>query len=270
MMSGTAPGNQARLRRRRRGREVGDRIPSRPASDTRRQAPVLRGRNSLVMSSLSRFLSSSVGTKILVALTGLGFAAFLVTHLAANLLVLVDPHGYNAYSHKLISNPLIYIAEAGLVVLFLVHAFKAVMVTLRNREARGRGYAVKKRAGHTSRKSLASSTMIVTGIWLLLFVVIHLKTFKFGPWYDTPDGMRDLARLVHEVYAEPFHVVFYILSMVVVGMHLSWGLSSAFQSMGLEHPRYNGLIRGAGLAIAVLMALGFALIPAVIYFGGRP
>lgn len=222
------------------------------------------------MSSLSRFLSSSVGTKILVALTGLGFAAFLVTHLAANLLVLVDPHGYNEYSHKLISNPLIYIAEAGLVALFLVHAFKAVMVTLRNREARGRGYAVKKRAGHTSRKSLASSTMIVTGVWLLLFVVIHLKTFKFGPWYDTPDGMRDLSRLVHEVYREPFHVAFYILSMVVVGMHLSWGLSSAFQSVGLEHPRYNGLIRGTGLAIAILMALGFALIPAVIYFGGRP
>jgi succinate dehydrogenase / fumarate reductase cytochrome b subunit len=222
------------------------------------------------MSSLSRFLSSSVGTKILVALTGLGFAAFLVTHLAANLLVLVDPHTYNEYSHKLISNPLIYIAEAGLVVLFLVHAFKAVMVTLRNREARGGRYAVKRRAGHTSRKSLASSTMIVTGIWLLLFIVIHLKTFKFGPWYDTPDGMRDLSRLVHEVYAEPLHVVFYILSMVVVGMHLSWGLSSAFQSMGLEHPRYNGLIRGTGLAVAILMALGFALIPAVIYFGGRP
>ena len=267
MMSGTGPAIKPAAGP---APEVSDRIPSRPASDTRRQAPVLRGRNSLVMSSLSRFLSSSVGTKILVALTGLGFAAFLVTHLAANLLVLVDPHGYNEYSHKLISNPLIYIAEAGLVVLFLVHAFKAVMVTLRNREARGSRYAVKKRAGHTSRKSLSSSTMIVTGVWLLLFVVIHLKTFKFGPWYDTPDGMRDLARLVHEVYAEPFHVAFYILSMVVVGMHLSWGLSSAFQSMGLEHPRYNGLIRGAGLAIAVLMAVGFALIPAVVYFGGRP
>jgi len=142
-------------------------------------------------------------------------------------------------------------------------------VTLHNRQARGRGYAVKKRAGHTSRKSLASSTMIVTGLWLLLFIVIHLKTFKFGPWYDTPDGMRDLSRLVHEVYREPFHVAFYILSMVVVGMHLSWGLSSAFQSVGLEHPRYNGLIRGAGLAIAIVMAVGFALIPAVIYFGGR-
>jgi succinate dehydrogenase / fumarate reductase, cytochrome b subunit len=223
------------------------------------------------MSSLLRFLSSSVGTKILVALTGLGFAAFLVTHLAANLLVLVDPHGYNVYSHKLISNPLIYIAEAGLVVLFVTHAFKGIAVTIRNRRARGgQGYAVKKRAGHTSRKSLASTTMIVTGVWLLLFIVIHLKTFKFGPWYETSDGMRDLTRLVHEVYREPLHVVFYVLSMIVVGLHLSWGLSSAFQSMGLEHPRYNGLVRGAGLAIAVVMGVGFALIPIVLYLGGRP
>jgi succinate dehydrogenase / fumarate reductase cytochrome b subunit len=222
------------------------------------------------MSSLLRFLSSSVGTKVLVALTGLGFAAFLVTHLAANLLVLVDAHAYNEYSHKLISNPLIYVAEAGLVVLFLTHAYKAVFLTLRNRDARGGGYALKRRAGHTSRKGLASSTMIVTGIWLLLFVVVHLKTFKFGPWYETPDGMRDLSRLVHEVYREPLHVAFYILSMVVVGMHLSWGLSSAFQSMGLEHSRYNGAIRNAGLAIAVIMGLGFALIPIVVYLGGRP
>jgi succinate dehydrogenase / fumarate reductase cytochrome b subunit len=222
------------------------------------------------MSSLLRFLSSSVGTKILIALTGLGFAAFLVTHLAANLLVVADPHGYNAYSHRLISNPLIYIAEGGLVVLFLVHAFKAVLMTLRNREARGGGYAMKKRAGHTSRKTLASTTMILSGIWLLLFVVIHLKTFKFGPWYETPDGMRDLSRLVHEVYREPFHVAFYVLSMVVVGLHLSHGLSSAFRSMGLEHPRYDALIRGTGLTVAIVMAAAFALIPLVIYFGGRP
>jgi succinate dehydrogenase / fumarate reductase, cytochrome b subunit len=222
------------------------------------------------MSSLLRFVSSSVGTKILIALTGLGFAAFLVMHLAANLLVLVDTHGYNAYSHKLITNPLIYAAEAGLVILFVVHAFKAIAVTLQNRRARGGGYELKKRAGHTSRKGLASSTMIVTGLWLLLFIVIHLKTFKFGPWYETPDGMRDLARLVHEVYREPVHVAFYVLSMVVVGMHLSWGLSSAFQSMGIEQSRYDGFIRGAGLTVAIVMGLGFALIPLVIYLGGRP
>jgi succinate dehydrogenase / fumarate reductase cytochrome b subunit len=230
--------------------------------------PLLRAK-SLVMSSFLRFLSSSVGTKVLVALTGLGFAAFLVEHLVANLMVLSDAHGYNAYAHRLLTNPLIYIAEAGLVLLFVVHAFKAVAVTLHNRRARGAGYAMKKGAGRASRKSLASTTMIFTGLWLLAFIVIHLKTFKFGPFYETPDGMRDLSRLVFEVYREPFHVVFYVLSMLVVGLHLSWGLSSAFQSLGLEHPRYNTLIRVGALAIAAAMAAAFALIPIVIYFGGR-
>lgn len=244
-------------------------MSSRPPPEYPAEWPPLLRAKSLVMSSFLRFLSSSVGTKILVALTGLGFAAFLVAHLAANLLVLTDTHGFNAYSHHLITHPLIYVAEAGLVLLFGLHAYKAVAVTLHNRRARGAGYAMKKPAGRNSRKSLASTTMIVTGIWLLLFIVIHLKTFKFGPWYETPDGMRDLSRLVHEVYREPFHVVFYILSMVVVGLHLSWGLSSAFQSMGFEHPRYNTLIRVAGLAIAAVMAAAFALIPIVIYFGGR-
>jgi succinate dehydrogenase / fumarate reductase cytochrome b subunit len=224
------------------------------------------------MSTLLRFASSSVGTKILIALTGLGFAGFLVTHLAANLLVLVDPVGYNEYSHALISNPLIYVAEAGLVLLFVIHAFKAVTNYFANRAARPQGYAHTRRAGHTSRKSLASTTMIVSGLWLLLFIVVHLKTFKFGIWYETePGGMRDLARLVFEKFKQPLNVAFYVLSMVVVGLHLRHGLSSAVQSLGINHPRYTPLLMKAGMVVAVVMALGFALIPIVIFFtGGRP
>ena len=268
MMSGTGPASKPAPGA---AAEVGDRIGFRPPPEYPAERPPFLRAQSLVMSSLLRFLSSSVGTKILVALTGLGFAAFLVMHLAANLLVLVDVHGYNEYSHKLITNPLIYVAEAGLVALFLVHAFKAVMVTLHNRQARGRGYAVKKRAGHTSRKSLASSTMIVTGLWLLLFIVIHLKTFKFGPWYDTPDGMRDLSRLVHEVYAEPLHVAFYILSMVVVGSHLWHGISSAFQSLGGDNPTWTPRLLTAGKVFAVMLATGFIIIAVWAYVvqGGR-
>ena len=111
---------------------------------------------------------------------------------------------------------------------------------------------MKKRAGHTSRKTLASTTMIVTGIWLLLFVVIHLKTFKFGPWYETPDGMRDLSRLVHEVYAEPLYVVFYVLSMVR-GRHAPVVTGSRARSSrwASSTRATTALIRGAGLAIAV-------------------
>ena len=133
---------------------------------------------------------------------------------------------------------------------------------------------MKKRAGHTSRKTLASTTMIVTGTWLLLFIVIHLKTFKFGPWYDTPRrAMRDLRGWCTRSSSKPFYVVFYVLSMAVVGLHLRHGLSSAFQSLGVDHPRYNGFILKAGLTVAILMALGFAAIPIVIYLsssaGGR-
>lgn len=222
------------------------------------------------MSTLLRFFTSSVGTKVLIALTGLGFAGFLVTHLAANLLVLVNPEGYNAYSHRLVTNPLIYVAEAALAALFLTHAYKAVFNFLRNREARGGRYAQKHRAGHTTRKTLASTTMIVTGLWLLAFVVLHLKTFKFGPWYETPDGMRDLARLVNEVFAGPGYVAFYVLSMAVVALHLRHGLSSALSSLGIDHPRYTPIFLKAGLIIAIIMGLGFAIIPIVIFFtGGR-
>ena len=219
--------------------------------------------------SFRRVFSSSVGTKLLIGFTGLLLFAYLILHLVGNLMVFGGQEMFNHYAHMLVSNPLVIPAEIALLLFFALHIYKTVTMYVGNQRARPQGYEKKTWAGHRSRKSLASTTMIVTGIWLLLFIVIHLKTFKFGPWYDTPDGMRDLSRLVHEVYREPFHVAFYILSMVVVGMHLSWGLSSAFQSVGLEHPRYNGLIRGAGLAIAIVMAVGFALIPAVIYFGGR-
>jgi succinate dehydrogenase / fumarate reductase cytochrome b subunit len=221
------------------------------------------------MSTLLRFASSSVGTKVLIALTGLGFAGFLVTHLAANLIVLVSPRAYNEYSHKLIANPFVYVAEAGLVLLFVTHAYKAVVNFFRNRTARPRGYELKRGAGHTSRKSLASTTMILTGAWLLVFTIIHVKTFKFGPWYEVvPGGMRDLARLVNEDFQRPFTVIFYVLSMAVVGVHLRHGLSSAFQSLGIDHPRYTRFILTAGIVVAVALGLGFAIIPIVIFLNG--
>jgi succinate dehydrogenase / fumarate reductase cytochrome b subunit len=220
------------------------------------------------MSTLLRFISSSVGTKVLIAITGLGFAGFLVTHLAANLLVLVSPEGYNTYSDKLIRNPLIYVAEAGLALLFVTHAWKATRNYLANRAARPEPYVVKRRARHTSRKTLASTTMIVTGLWLLAFTLLHLKTFKFGPWYQAPTGERDVARLVLETFQSPFYVAFYVLSMAVVGLHLRHGVSSAFTSLGLEHPRYTPWILRLGILVALIMGVGFAIIPVVIFLRG--
>jgi succinate dehydrogenase / fumarate reductase, cytochrome b subunit len=223
------------------------------------------------MSSLRTFFSSSVGSKILIALTGLAFFGFLILHLAGNLLVLIDADGFNAYSHKLIANPLLPLAELGLLAIILLHVYKTVTNFGRNLRARPAGYAKKKWAGHTSRKSVASTTMIVTGTIVLVFLTIHLAHFKFGTYYeDVRHGYRDLGRLVRETFVQPAWVIWYLVAMTLVGFHLRHGIGSAFQSLGVEHPRYNAWLRALGIVLAVLVAGGFALIPIWIYVtGGR-
>jgi succinate dehydrogenase / fumarate reductase cytochrome b subunit len=216
------------------------------------------------MPSRVSFISSTVGTKVLIAITGLSMFLFLVGHLAGNLLLLVGPEAFNGYSHKLISNPFIYLVEAGLAAILVIHVFKAVLNWARNRSARPSAYEKKEWAGHTSRKTVASSTMIYTGVFIFVFLLLHLKTFKFGPWYETiQEGMvvRDLHRLTIEIFQSPAYVVFYVISMGLVFLHLRHGVSSAFQSLGANHPRYNRLILVGGLGVAVLLGLGFAFIP---------
>lgn len=216
------------------------------------------------MPSRVSFLSSTVGTKILIAITGLAMFVFLIAHMAANLLLFVGPDAYNGYSHALISNPAIYLAEAALVTILAIHVFKAVTNWASNRGARPQAYAKKEWAGHTSRKTVASTSMIYTGVVIFAFTVLHLVTFKFGPWYETTlhdEPVRDLYRLVVEVFQSPVYVIGYTVVMTLVLLHLRHGVSSAFQSLGWSHPRYNRLIVGAGYAFAVLVGGGFALPP---------
>ena len=209
---------------------------------------------------------SSVGTKVLIAFTGLALFGFLIVHLAGNLLVLASPEAFNEYSHKLISNPLIYLAEAGLAALFLVHIYKAVTTFFRNRSARPERYAVKKPAGHTSRKTLSSTSMIVSGTTILVFLILHLKTFKFGAHYDAAEpGVRDLYRLTLEVFHKPGYVIWYVIAMVFVGMHLRHGITSALQSLGAMPPGLTRKLLAAGAIVAFLIAGGFAIIPIWIY-----
>jgi succinate dehydrogenase / fumarate reductase, cytochrome b subunit len=217
------------------------------------------------------FLSSTVGSKLLVALTGLALFGFLILHLLGNLLLYFGPDTFNEYSHTLISNPLVYPAEAGLVAVFLLHAWKAITLTLASSRARPSAYAEKQTAGHPSRKNWSSSTMIFSGLFLLVFVPIHVRTFKFGPYYEAAEeGVRDLTRLVVEIFSNPAYVAFYVVSMVVVGFHLWHGVSSAFQTIGADTPRFTPTIRRFGWTITVILAGGFITIPLWVYFfGGR-
>jgi succinate dehydrogenase cytochrome b subunit len=211
-------------------------------------------------------LSTSTGSKILVALTGLAMVGFLAGHLAGNLLAFFGPETYNEYSHALISNPLLVPVEIGLVAILLMHMGTAIGVVLRGRQARPQRYAVKKWAGGPSRKSWSSTTMIATGAVILVFLLLHLKTFKYGPWYvDPATGYRDLYRLLVDVFHSPAYVAFYVVCMVLVGMHLRHGLSSAFQSLGLMPASWTGRILRAGASLAIIVAAGFALIPVGIF-----
>jgi len=217
-------------------------------------------------------LSSSIGSKFLIALTGFLLFLFLVSHLAGNLLFIAGPDAFNHYSHALISNPLILVAEAGLVVIFLAHIIKTVAGFAANRRARPERYATHKWArskNGRSRKTLSSTTMILTGTITLLFVVTHLVTFKFGPYYETAEGIRDLYRLQLAVFSNPAYVGFYLVAMGVIGFHLWHGVSSAAQSFGLDSPQWTPRIIWTGRILTAVITAGFILLPIFTFVVGR-
>jgi succinate dehydrogenase / fumarate reductase, cytochrome b subunit len=215
------------------------------------------------MSTFGRVFSSSVGTKLLLGLTGLGLFAYMVLHLAGNALIFAGPETFNAYSHALISNPLLLPVEIGLLAIFVLHVYKAITNYIANAAARPIRYARKAGAEHTSRKSVASSTMIWSGLVVFIFIIVHVWQFRFGTWYETGGDLpiRDLARTEFEVFSHPGWVGFYVVATLLVGLHLRHGISSGFQSLGLDHPVYTRRLTAWGIVFAVLIGGGLAIIP---------
>src|SRR5215470_4854715 len=209
------------------------------------------------------FFSSSVGTKVLIGITGFALFLYLVIHIAGNLLVFFGPAVFNQYAYVMEErNPLLPIIEILLLLVFLVHIYKTIRMFLSNQAARPVKYQQKHSAGYTTRKSFASTTMIISGLWLLVFVVIHAKTFRdgWGHQYEWPAGGRDLYRQEMEVFSNPLVVGFYVLTMVIVGSHLWHGIGSSLQSLGLVHEKWTPRILAAGKVLAVLIAGAFIVI----------
>lgn len=219
------------------------------------------------MSTFGRVFSSSVGTKLLIGLSGLGLFIYMLLHLAGNVLIFAGPDTFNEYSHTLISNPLILPIEAGLLAVFLLHVYKTIRNYLANSAARPVRYSKKSPAGHTSRKSLASSTMIGSGLLIFVFIVIHVWQFRFGSWYETGDtvAIRDLARTEFEVFSHPGWVALYVVATLLVGLHLRHGIASGLQSIGLDHPVYTRRLTIWSVMLAVLIGGGLAVIPIWVY-----
>jgi len=164
----------------------------------------------------------------------------------------------------LASNPLVVPAEIALLLLFVLHIFKAVTMWTKNQAARPVPYEQKSWAGYTSRKSLASSTMIWTGLAVLAFVIVHVAQIKYGAWYQIGDPpVRDLYRTEVEVFSSPVWVAVYVICMVFIGFHLRHGIASAMQSLGASQVSKRLLVLGT--IVAILIAGGFAAIPIWVY-----
>jgi succinate dehydrogenase / fumarate reductase cytochrome b subunit len=224
----------------------------------------------------TQFFSSSVAKKFGMAVTGLLLVGFLVTHLSGNLLLYSsDGSLFNAYAEKLASlGYLLYIAEAGLAFFFLFHAVTGIRLAMLKRSATPTKYAINQSKGGTSKWGFAANNMAITGAILLIFLVLHIKHFKYGPGiaegYVTElsggTQARDLHRFVVEEFKEPKEVLLYTAAMIFLGFHLRHGIWSGLQSLGLTKETNSRAIYVIGGAIGLLLAVGFLSIPAFIYF----
>jgi succinate dehydrogenase / fumarate reductase cytochrome b subunit len=225
------------------------------------------------MSWFTKFLTSSLGQKFVMALTGIFLMLFLIVHLIGNLQLLKDDGGeaFNQYAYFMTHNPLIKTTSYLLYASILLHAIQGIMLYRQNRAARGNvRYAV----NHTRSSEIASRNMAWLGIIIFVFLVLHMYQFWFQMhWgalqyleydgYDHP--FKDLYSLVAASYENLGYVLFYVVCMGVVGYHLWHGFWSSFQTLGLNHRRYSSLIKGVGIVYSVGVSLLFALIPIWMY-----
>ena len=214
------------------------------------------------MNPCERLRTTSIAKKQLVALTGLALVGFLFTHLAGNLLMYKGAKAFDSYAEFLESQPLLPLAEAGLAVVFLAHIFLGLKVTLENWRARPMRYEVSASAGG---RTPGSATMRYSGAMTLVFLIVHIITFKImAP--EGPDA--SLWGWVMFNFHHPLYMAFYVLAMVSLGLHMSHGIKSAFQTLGLEHPRYTPFIERAGLAVSLALAAGFGSLPVWAFMRG--
>lgn len=239
----------------------------------------------------------SITKKILMAITGLALCVFLVLHLLGNTLLLFGNVAFNNYAHILMTwPPLVWAMEIGLLALFLIHAYEGIVVYRGNRAARPDEYATRhwtKEKSNASRKSVSSTTMLWTGLIILVFMFLHVGHFKFNKFWtieeyhtdvsgialgvtggataatESPEEarhqMRDLYRLVHEEFHNPLVVILYLICMIALGLHLNHAIYSATQTLGANNKRWEKAIWFAGRAFTLVVAGGFFLLPILMW-----
>ncbi len=226
------------------------------------------------MSWLRPVLGSSIGRKHVVAVTGAMLSLFVLLHLLGNLLIFAGPDALNQYAATIQSSPgIVWGARLSLLAIVLVHLVVALQLNVENKKARPVAYA----KNNNVQLSFASRHMVLTGILLGVFITYHLLHFTFHIVNNTgyavdAMGRHDVYRMVILGFQNPAITAFYIISMLVLGLHMSHGVASVFQTFGLYHIKYNRAVRCFGcaygwaiplanIAIALAVLLGIINLP---------
>ncbi|OHB86034.1 MAG: succinate dehydrogenase [Planctomycetes bacterium RIFCSPHIGHO2_02_FULL_40_12] len=204
-------------------------------------------------------LRSSIGKKLIMALTGLVFCIFLIGHLAGNLIIYAGKDAFNSYAGRLHAlGPVIILTEIGLLFFAVAHVFIGSCLFYENFRARPGRYLVKKNAGG---RTIGSGTMPYTGFFILIFIIFHLIDFHFADKTD-----QTIYQIVLETFSNPGYAFFYIVSMIIVSIHVSHGFWSAFQTLGVDNSEYMSLLRVIGIIFSMAVGFGFGLLPIYISF----
>jgi succinate dehydrogenase / fumarate reductase, cytochrome b subunit len=221
------------------------------------------------MNLFSRAYGSSLGKKYIMAITGFLLFLFVIVHMAGNLQVFLGREPMNAYAHLLKSKPaLLWTARIGLIIIAILHIVSAVQLAAENRAARPKTYAEGKPIA-----SFASRTILVSGLIILAFIVYHLMHFTFGvtnpDFLDLHDplGQHDVYQMVINGFSNPYVSVFYIISMGLLCLHLSHGVSSLFQSLGIRRKKTVAAFNRFAQISALLIFIGNCSIPIMILAG---
>jgi len=223
------------------------------------------------MNWFTSLLTSTIGKKLIMSLTGLFLISFLVIHCTINAMIFLNDGGaaFSHWGHFMGTNAIIRTLEIGLVIGFLLHIIDGYGLLALNRKARPVSYA---KVAHTGNITWYSRSMGLLGTLILLFLILH--TYHF--WIPNrlsqgltnwEEGEIDLYAKMLVVFQEPWIVIVYVLGCFSLFWHLLHGFKSAFQSLGLNHLKYNGVISFVGTAFAIIVPIIFALMPISIYFG---
>jgi len=224
------------------------------------------------MTWIIKMLTSTLGKKLLMSLTGLFLISFLTIHLIGNLAIFSNDGGlaFNTYAKFMSTNPLIgavsYLLYAGI----FLHVVIAIVLYFTNTSARPVKYKVQKAKENSSWES---RSMTLLGVLILAFILLHMKDFWWQYKHDggyqfveDANGNRDIYVLVVQQFKTPFALVTYLIGLIALYFHLKHGFQSAFQTLGLEHQKYTPAINALGIIYSIIVPLAFALMPVYVFF----